>query len=138
MFYRLEPEVAGGLGPLTVRDNSLPAGAILKLNYEFDGWLGDELLESFPCFIITEKLRRRIEEAKSTGCSFDDVEISTSERFRSLYPEIRLRQFHWLKVVGKAGADDFGLSSDGSLVVSERALQAMKQGQLDNCTIEKW
>ncbi len=136
MFYSLDPEVAGGLGPNTVMDASLHPPIVTKLHYELDGWLGDELLESFPCFIVTENMRQLIESADPSGCSFGEVEVSKSDRFKELYPKRSVPHFFWLKIAGHAGRDDFGISSTNSLVVSQRVLQVMKKGVLEHCAIE--
>lgn len=49
----IEPEVAGSLGKEKKLDNSVFPPHIKKLHYEFDGRLGDDILESFPCYIVT-------------------------------------------------------------------------------------
>ena len=136
MFYVLDPEVAGGLGPNTVMDASSHPPVVTTLHYELDGWLGDELLESFPCFIVTENMRHLIESARPSGCSFGAVLVSTSERFKELYPMRHLPRFFWLKIAGEAGYDDFGISSTNSLVISQRVLQAMKKGVLEHCAVQ--
>jgi len=134
MFHSLEPEVAGGFGQNTILDNSTHPPIVRRLHYELDGWLGDDLLESFPCYIITDRLRTLIEEVGATGYAFDSVEVTTSEQFRQLYPDRQIPRFWWLKVTGKAGVDDFGMSSEDCLVVSDRMFTAMMDNcQLDNC-----
>jgi hypothetical protein len=97
-----------------------------KLHYEFDGWLGDEFLESTPCYIASKRLAREIELAQMTGASFDVVEVTTSELFEELYPGRKLPEFVWMKIVGIPCQDDFGISSGLQLVVSERALALLK------------
>ncbi len=125
-YFYIEPEVAGGLGTNTVMNRNVHPPAVSKLHYHFDGWLGDALLESFPCFIITETAAQRLQLAGMTGVSFDEMETSTSEQFQELYPNRQLPKFVWLKVEGKPGRDDFGVASDGRLVVSERALEFLR------------
>ena len=61
MYYFIEPEVAGGWGGNTIADTSVHPPKISKLHYQFDGWLGDDLLESFPCFIVSESLKHESE-----------------------------------------------------------------------------
>jgi uncharacterized repeat protein (TIGR02543 family) len=126
-YYRIEPEVAGGWGKNTVftRTPGRPT-VVHKLHYQFDGWLGDELLTSTPCFIVTERLAREIERAQLTGVRFDDVEVTTSDEFRELYPNRQLPKFVWLKIEGKPGQDDFGITPGLRLVVSERVLELLK------------
>ncbi len=135
MFYELAPEVAGHLGPGTVLDKTRHPPIVQVLHYEFDGWEGDELIEAFPCFIVTETMRRRIESAEANGCQFGRVKVSRSEEFEELHKGRQLPPFVWLIVNGVAGQDDFGTSADGSLVVSERILQVMKAGRLDHCDV---
>jgi len=136
-FYLLDPEVAGGWGPNTKFTRSLGKPVvILALNYEFDGWLGDDLLESTPVFIVTRRLADRLQAARLTGFVMRPVEISTSEQFRDLYGDLELPEFVWIDIVGKAGGDDFGIHADGRLVVSRKALDVIKTTQLDHCEVE--
>jgi hypothetical protein len=124
-YYFLEPEVAGGLGQNTVMDRTVHPPVVTRLHYELDGWLGDELLETFPSFIITDRLGKKIVDTMFTGIRLASVEVSTSEQFRELYPSRTIPDFVWLKVLGRAGIDDFGIADDHRLVVSERALEAL-------------
>src|SRR3954454_10828086 len=60
VYFALEPEVAGQLGDTTMLDTSVHPPVIQRLEYRFDGWLGDDLLESFPCFVVTERLANEL------------------------------------------------------------------------------
>jgi hypothetical protein len=135
-FYKLDPEVAGGWGTNTefTRTPGKPL-VVHKLHYQFDGWLGDELLESSPCYIVTERLANAIRNQEFSGYELKAVEVSTSDQFRELYPDRQLPQFAWLGITGKAGVDDFGMDEDGRLVVSERAFGTLKATQLSNCEV---
>lgn len=124
-YYAIEPEVAGEIGENSELDRSSGKLVVKKLHYRFDGWLGDELIESTPCFIITEQLAHLLEHAKVTGIQTDHVEVTTSEQFKDLYSNRMLPQFVWLKVHGTAGADDFGIATGMRLVVTERALNLL-------------
>lgn len=137
MFYILEPEVAGGFGDNVVYDPS--TRHVEHLHYQFDGWLGDDLLETTPCFIVTDRLRSVIQESARTGYEFATVEVTTSELFRELYPDRELPKFWWLKISGKPGVDDFGLSPDHRLVVKDAVLADIQQQcQLDNCDVTEF
>jgi hypothetical protein len=127
-YHVVEPEVAGGWGKNTVftRTPGKPT-VVHKLHYQFDGWLGDELLESTPCYIVTERLAHEIERAQLTGVRFDEVEVTTSDQFKELYPNRQLPKFVWLQVEGKPGQDDFGIAPGLRFVVSERALELLKR-----------
>lgn len=135
-YFLVEPEVAGGLGPNTVLDASVHPPVVSRLHYEFHGWLGDVLLETFPCFIVTEDARERLVDSSFTGARFDEVEISVSGQFEKLYPEMQLPGFAWLRVIGEAGNTDFGTITDGRLVMSQRAIDLLKGLGLSNALIE--
>jgi len=127
-FYAIEPEVAGGFGTHT-RLTHRPGQRLIVtyLHYQFDGWLGDELLESTPCFIVSSSLASDLKSAALTGFSLEHVEVSVSEQFTALKGDLTLPQFRWMKVEGTAEIDDFGLGAGLRLIVSERALAVLKR-----------
>ncbi|WP_062787080.1 hypothetical protein [Novosphingobium capsulatum] len=136
MFFFIEPEVAGGIGGNSDWHREDGKMVVTRLNYEFDGWLGDALLETTPCFIVTHDARQLIERAALTGVSFSDVEVTRSGLFTDLYGDKALPHFWWMNVQGKPEADDFGMASDLRLVASERALSILRQAGLAHAEIE--
>jgi len=139
MFYVLEPEVAGHFGKNSVVDTSVRPPSVTKFHYELDGWLGDDLLETISSFVVTDRLRSVIEQSASTGYEFAPVEVTTSEQFDELYPDRELPNFWWLKIIGKPGVDDLGLSSDHRLVVRDGVFAKIQQRcQLDNCEVTEF
>jgi len=136
-YFLLEPEVAGELGDGTVMDTSVHPPVVSRLQYVIQDWLGDEILESTPCFVVTEHLAGLIEAAGLSGYRLAGAEVVLGEDAEELADgPIDLPKFQWLQLPGSAGTDDFGASSNGSLVVSERALDVLRQGALNNCDIE--
>jgi hypothetical protein len=125
-YFFIEPEVAGGLGKKTIMDRSVHPPIVSKLHYQFDGWLGDVLLESFPCFIVTEAAKKKLQSVGATGIKFDEVEVTTSEQFQEIYPNRQLPKFEWLQIEGKPGKDDFGIAQDGRLVISQQMLEELR------------
>lgn len=152
-LYMLEPEVAGELGENTVYDNFDDVrytGAkpeISKLHFIFSGWLGDDIIESTPCFIVTDKLKEEIEKSKLVGYEFQDIEISLSDEFNEMYPDREIPKFKRLIpkgniiVDGEAYTswtrDDFNFSDKSYLVVSYRALKLINKFNIDNCDVYK-
>jgi hypothetical protein len=134
-FKKLRPEVAGGLGPDATIDNSVFPPRIRRLHYQFDGWLGDDLLETFPCFIVSSRLKEAIEQTGLSGFCFDDVHVSISEQFMDLHPGRRLPKFFWFKVTGKPGVDDFGVTAKQELVVSDKGISVLREFQVSHCEI---
>jgi hypothetical protein len=132
----LEPEVAGELGDNTVLNTSVHPPVVFHFHHRFEGWLGDELLTVFPCFLVSSALAKALEEARLVGFSLDDVEVSTSPEFQELYPGRTLPEFRWLKITGKDREADFRLTPDFRLEVSSRALEVLKRFNLAHAEIE--
>ena len=137
-YYALEPEVAGGLGDGSVIDHSTDPPTVLRLEYELGfGWQGDELLETYPCFIISDRLYAALLASHATGYRVDEVLVTEDEQLGDLGASYGdLPAFRWLKVEGAAGEDDLGIGTDGRLVVSQRALDALSSGIRNGCDIE--
>jgi len=137
-FFILQPEVAGSKGEHTLQDRSVHPPKVTRLHYEFDGWLGDDILETIACFITTKRLAEQLQNMRVTGVEFDDVEITTSEQFGELFQDTKLPPFVWLKIKGKPGKDDFGLSKEHQLVVSEQVQKMLKQLNLNHCDVAEF
>jgi hypothetical protein len=124
--YLVEPEVAGQLGPRTEMDTTQHPPLVTRLNYEFDGWLGSQLVESFPVWIATEDFLTTVSDAGLTGYRTADVDVTISDEGREVLGDRELPPFRWFQVTGAIGADDFAIEPPGTLVVSERALAVIR------------
>lgn len=133
-YYVVEPEVAGELGPGTSFDRSSSPVTVTRLEYRFTDWSGDALVESAPCFIVTDMLAERITREGLTGVAFDPVTVTLSPEGEELIDE-SLPQWLWLKITGWPGASDIGLNDDLTLVVSERALSVLQESGIDNAVV---
>lgn len=100
MFKYIEPEVAGDFGEATTLDISMHPPIVFTLEHSFDGWLGDCIMETFPCFVITAKAKVLIENLNLSGVFFDSVITSKSDIFEELYPNIKLPEIYWAKITG--------------------------------------
>lgn len=138
-YYVIEPEVAGGWGENT-KFTRIPGRPVTihKLHCQFDGWLGDNLVESSPCYIVTDRLAAEIARMKLTGVQFDKVEVSKSGQFDELYPQMDLPKFEWMKIEGSSGEDDFGLTDDLQLIVSQKALTVLERLGVANANVETY
>ncbi|MGH7868849.1 MAG: hypothetical protein ACREP9_14760 [Candidatus Dormibacteraceae bacterium] len=133
-YFIVEPEVAGELGPGTVFDRTSLTVKVIRLEYQFFGWLGDSIVESTPCFIVTETLATAIVAAGLTGAEFDEVKVSVSPEGEELI-EQPLPRWKWLQLTGRACQNDLGLSDDSRLVVSERALVVLRQHEFTDAEV---
>jgi hypothetical protein len=137
-FWNLEPEVAGELGGGSVLDTSVHPPKVTKLEYRFTGWLDDDLLETFPCYLITERVAAALSAETFAGYQLATAEIVLSDEFQELYPGRSMPGFRWLKITGEAGIGDFGVSKDHTLVVSDTVLEFLRKFTLEQCDIEEW
>lgn len=136
LYYIFHPEVAGELGPSTELDISVHPPRVLELEYVFTGWMGDELIESFPCFLVSNRLGKWIGDASLSGFILRTVRITVSADFR--IPEVRrqfISEFQWLDVQAGRPGLDFSTRSTGELVVSDRAKAVLTRARLDHCKI---
>ena len=167
-LYRLEAEVAGGWGDNTVVDNraELESGLeiiprISQLDYALTDWLGDDLIASAPCYLVTESLADAFVSAGMTGFTFADVTITQSPEF-TLRSHKQLPHFRWLQMSGAVEMDLSGglvswsgddicfavtqgwkkpshpmlalsMSTPYFLAVTENCLTVMKQFSLRHC-----
>lgn len=137
-FFVLDPEVAGELGKNSELDTSVHPPLVRRLHFEVGPWLGDDLVQTFPCYLVTARLKESLETSQMTCIRFVDVEITASDAFRELNPGKPVPEFAWLKIQGQPGKDDFGLTRDSRLVVSRRALDALRQFRVKHCSIENY
>ncbi|TPM45393.1 hypothetical protein FJ951_16200 [Mesorhizobium sp. B2-2-3] len=135
-YYEVKPDVAGGLGENTVMDPSVHPPAVSKLHYQVEGWFGDALVTTFPCFLVTEEAKRGLLDIGISGATFAPAEVTKSENFLELQPDVELPPFVWLKVDGRAGHDDFGVNQKLNLVISERAFDVLDELGLPSASIQ--
>lgn len=134
--WRVSPEVAGELGENTLMDSSVHPPRVSHLHYRFEGWLGDDLLQAFPCFLASASLAKMLEGAGLVGIEVAQAEVSLSPEFKELYPGRSVPDFHWLKITGKNRDADFWLTPDFELEVSDRALNVLRKFSVAHAVIE--
>lgn len=136
-FYAIEPEVDGELGEGTVMDTSVHPPRISAVEYVITDWLGDDIIESFPCYLVTPRLAADLEASSLTGFRLNTAQVTLSEDAAE-FGVTEVPAFRWLVVSGRPGEDDFGALANGQAVISEGALQALQAHSLDNCDIEPY
>jgi hypothetical protein len=148
-FYLLRVESAGDLGGRSIIENPKARPLVVtRFHYELDMWPTDDLLQAVGVFMASEQLVNKLKPLipPVTGVSFDEVEVTTSDRFDEWHSKpgtetyrdkSKLPKYVWLKVSGRAGIDDFGLANS-RLVVSDRVLSAMRLCVLEFCKVEDY
>ena len=102
-LFAIEPEVGGDWGEATIISNraQLQSGEatipeISYLEYLFDVWLGDCIVQGDACYIVTLAVAEAMTEAALTGADFTTVTITLSDNWLELKPHIRLPPFRRL------------------------------------------
>ena len=135
--FMVLPEVAGSLGPQSEIDRSRHPPVVTRLHYEFSGWSGDDLVETFPCFLVTQALADAIARSGMRGAEFDDVIVTKDPQFEMFQAEVaaRLPRWRWLRILNGTGAADFSQDDKGRLIVSQEALELLRLFRLDHSEV---
>jgi hypothetical protein len=106
-FFLLEPEVGGGFGKMTRRGQGkeLEVGPVAiprveLLHYEFEGWMGDHILQTISTFIVSEDLALALDRAGCTGITWDEVIVTREDQFVLFFPSLKLPRFKRLVPTG--------------------------------------
>jgi hypothetical protein len=134
--FVLEPEVPGGWGPGTIADTSVHPPVVTKLVFEFAGWLGDHLVESFPVHLVSAGLGDALVAAGLKGFVLDDVDVVLDPEFQKWMPNVvsRLPKWRWLRV-GSDPRSDLWLNERAELHVRSVALDVWRGFSLEHCAI---
>ncbi|WP_106495643.1 hypothetical protein [Lentibacillus sp. Marseille-P4043] len=150
-LYFLEPEVSGGHGNKTLygTDEDVEkkgiSGKVKFLHYEFEGWLGDDILESAPAFIITSDLADELKKSELKDYRIEKCLVTTSDEFKELYPNKKIPSFVRFIPLGTVEIEGvqyknwsghhFCLSPKGELVLTQNAIDLLKKFSIQNCDV---
>jgi hypothetical protein len=129
MYKIIQPEVIVGLGNDTMfEETTAPFKTVKKLHIALEDWLGDDLMECHPCYIVTENLKNTLEKTNFTGFAFDNLTLTKDEYFSDNYSnEKPLPSFYWLKINGRVETDDIYVGEGSSLFCNEKLLEFLKE-----------
>jgi hypothetical protein len=127
LYDVLQPEVVVGLGDNTTGLDINDPAVIEKLHVNFEDWLGDDLIEVFPCYLVTEKLKTLLTQTDISGYEIKDVEVTKDDYFSNNYQlSLPLPKFYWLKINGIEGVSDLFINTEFKLSASHKFLQVLK------------
>jgi len=120
-----------------VVDSSTHPPVVSRLHYDFVSWLGDDIVATFPCNLVTEALAKAIVDEGLTGAQIDHVTVTKNPQFERFFPDTvaSLPEWKWLRPTGQPHESDFWQDDQGILIVSERALKLLRKFSLENCRI---
>jgi hypothetical protein len=130
MAFVIEPHVAGELGSETELDPRTHPPTVEELHYVFDSSESDDIVESFPVFLVSVRLAASIVSSKLTGARLAAAQCSLREPSDAVSPAYR-----WLQIVGRPDLDDFWLMPDHRLGVTQAALNVLRDHRLDYCDV---
>lgn len=138
--FVLSPEVPGEMGPESVLDSSVHPPVVHHLSLVLmPGASGDDLAETWPCYVVTDRLATAIDGSGLSGGRWEDVEVHLDEQFVALMPDdAAALPTAWRRLVAEADPSaDFHITASGDLVVSEAALALLRQYKLDGCDVRE-
>lgn len=118
-------------------DTSTHPPVVERLVFTFAGWLGDHLVESFPCYLVSAPLADALSASGLTGFELADVEVELDPQFKEFEPSgaASLPKWRWLQVARDPSADMW-LDELAQLHVSGEALAVLRTCQLDHCVVD--
>jgi hypothetical protein len=132
--YVLEPLVAGQLGDGTELDSSTHPPDVLKLEYVLDAPAEEDLIESFPVFLVSEELAAALLAANLHGFRVDEAEVRKSDRYALRHGDLPHKRYRWLRPV-PSGSADCWLDEHSRLCVSERMYAVISSHRIERCEV---
>lgn len=146
---RIEPEVAGELGPGTIMITEKHPPNVLWLHFRLTNWSGDGIVECFPCFIATSEAVAALSRVQATGYearklsprrSCDTLGGTESEGAGVIeFDEDATRgtnpEWYWLNIRPQNSDTDLSTDTDGRLIVTSKALEALREVGLRHASI---
>lgn len=136
MPYRLEPHVAGQLGEGTALDPSVHPPIVTAVEYVLDAPDADDLIESFPVFLVSEKLAERLDKARLTGFVLADASVRPSAEYLALHGDVGHSEYRWMQLQDRDSPADAWLDDGQRLCVSDRTLNLLRRYRIARCAIE--
>lgn len=136
MPYSLDPQVAGELGEGSVLDATVHPPAVAKVDYVLDRPDADELIQSFPVYLVSSGLADRLQSSGLTGFALAEVVTRPSVEYSSAFGDAPHRHYRWLQVLGTE-EDDCWIDASLMLCISDRMMEILSEATLSDCVITK-
>lgn len=136
MPYRLEPQVAGELGEATEFDPSPHPPIVTAVEYVLDAPDADDLIESFPVFLVSATLAERLGRAGLTGFALEDATVRPSTEYLAIHGDAPHSKYRWMRLHRYDSTADAWLDGSQRLCVSDRTMEVLRSYRLVRCEIE--
>jgi hypothetical protein len=132
--FIVEPLVAGQLGDGTVMDTSTHPPVVSALEYELDGPTDEDVIESFPVFLVSEEMADRLLRADLRGFDLADASVVPSRAYLEMYGDVPHKHYRWLRPSPDPSPDSW-VDEKYRLNVSPRMMRIMEQGNIRNAHV---
>lgn len=127
-YQVIQPEVVVGLGKGTeFLEKEPPFKTVTKLHLLLEDWLGDDLIECYPCYIVTKELKEKLDNTEFKGFEFLNMTVTKGDNFRDNYQlDKPLPKFYWMKIFGVEGDDDIFIGESNILYIENQFLEYLQ------------
>ena len=133
-FYIIDPDVPGFLVEPWKAIKEDPHLSLI--HYVFECCPKADLIQAYPVFLASARLAAAFAEAGLSGYYLKKCVGVKGEQFHIASPGCGgLPTYHWLAANGRAGVDDFTITNNLKLIVSENALNVMQGFNLERADI---
>ena len=136
MPYRLDPHVAGELGEKTELDPSVHPPIVTAVEYVLDAPDADDLIESFPVFLVSAALATRLDTAGLTGFVLRDASVRPSDEYLARYGDVPHGEYRRMQLHADNPTADAWLDGEQRLCVSDRMMAVIRSHRLARCDVE--
>lgn len=85
-------------------------------------------MECHPCYIVTESLKKGLENSEFTGFEFEEMRVTKVEYFDDNYQlDKSVPEFYWMKINGKEDISDFYIDKESSLFANQKLISYLKK-----------
>src|SRR3954466_10036505 len=112
MPYVLQPLVGGELGQDVEFDTSTHPPGIDRVQFVLDYPTSEDLMESFPAYIVSEALAERLVAAGLRGVTLAEADVLPGENYVELYGDVPHKRYRWLQVAPRTPDADVWLRED--------------------------
>jgi hypothetical protein len=135
--YVLDPLVAGQLGERTDLDASTHPPVVRQVDYVVDLPTDEDLIQSFPVFLVSDDLAGALTAANLTGFRLDNADVRASDQYGVFGGgDVPLKQYRWLRLDSSDPADCW-LDERFRLCVSDEMYAVISSHRIERCEVTK-
>jgi len=135
--YVLDPLVAGQLGERTDLNATTHPPVVRHVDYVVDLPTDEDLIQSFPVFLVSEDLAGALAAANLTGFRLEDADVRPSDQYGGFGGgEVPIKHYRWLRLDSSDPADCW-LDERLRLCVSDEMYAVISSHRIEGCEVTK-